>query len=167
MGRVTKIETLNLQSMAIDLKAKGMTDIKIGQALTKKAGTPISKDIVYNFFKGRAKAKAQVVEKKDKLTSKLVEAEINTIEECMKCIKDLQDVFDKAMDDGDLRAAILATGEKWKGIDIINKVLGKYQNLPNPINITKNTVFVSLDQRVKEYEKYFTEIEGNIDGDSA
>lgn len=45
MGRVTKIETLNLQSMAIDLKAKGMTDIKIGQALTKKAGTPISKDI--------------------------------------------------------------------------------------------------------------------------
>ena len=103
----------------------------------------------------------------DKLKTKIVEAEINTIEECMKCLADLQEVFDRAMDEGDLRAAIMATGEKWKGIDIINKVLGKYQNLPEMVSVTNNTVYVSLDQKVKEYEKYFTELESSTNGDSA
>lgn len=166
MGRATRVETLNLQTFAMDLKAKGLSDAKIAVALAKRSGQPVTRDAVNSFFRKKNAAKVEVVEKSDKLKKKLVEAEINTIQECLKCLADLQLVFDKAIEDGDLRAAILATGEKWKGIDIINKVLGKYQNLPNPITINQNTVFVSMDEKVKEYEAYFTEIEGTVSSDS-
>ena len=162
-----KIQVLNLSDKAIKLRAEGLSFRQISTELTKRAKQPITYHVVQKFFSKREHDAIEVVGKSDKLKTKIVEAEINTIEECMKCLADLQEVFDRAMDEGDLRAAILATGEKWKGIDIINKVLGKYQNLPEMVSVTNNTVYVSLDQKVKEYEKYFTELESSTNGDSA
>ena len=162
-----KIQVLNLSDKAVQLRAEGLSFIQISTELTKRANQPITYHVVQKFFSKREHDAIEVVGKSDKLKTKIVEAEINTIQECMKCLADLQEVFDRAMDEGDLRAAILATGEKWKGIDIINKVLGKYQNLPEMVSVTNNTVYVSLDQKVKEYEKYFTELESSTNGDSA
>ena len=162
-----KIQVLNLSDKAIKLRAEGLSFRQISTELTKRAKQPITYHVVQKFFSKREHDAIEVVGKSDKLKTKIVEAEINTIQECMKCLADLQEVFDRAMDEGDLRAAILATGEKWKGIDIINKVLGKYQNLPEMVSVTNNTVYVSLDQKVKEYEKYFTELESSTNGDSA
>ena len=160
-----KIQVLNLSDKAIKLRAEGLSFRQISTELTKRAKQPITYHVVQKFFSKREHDAIEVVGKSDKLKTKIVEAEINTIQECMKCLADLQEVFDRAMDEGDLRAAILATGEKWKGIDIINKVLGKYQNLPEMVSVTNNTVYVSLDQKVKEYEKYFTELESNAHSD--
>ena len=162
-----KIQVLNLSDKAVQLRAEGLSFRQISTELTKRAKQPITYHVVQKFFSKREHDAIEVVGKSDKLKTKIVEAEINTIQECMKCLADLQEVFDRAMDEGDLRAAILATGEKWKGIDIINKVLGKYQNLPEMVSVTNNTVYVSLDQKVKEYEKYFTELESSTNGDSA
>ena len=162
-----KIQVLNLSDKAVQLRAEGLSFRQISTELTKRAKQPITYHVVQKFFSKREHDAIEVVGKSDKLKTKIVEAEINTIEECMKCLADLQEVFDRAMEEGDLRAAILATGEKWKGIDIINKVLGKYQNLPEMVSVTNNTVYVSLDQKVKEYEKYFTELESSTNGDSA
>lgn len=160
-----KIQVLNLSDKAVQLRAEGLSFRQISKELTKRAKQPITYHVVQKFFSKREHDAIEVVGKSDKLKTKIVEAEINTIQECMKCLADLQEVFDRAMDEGDLRAAIMATGEKWKGIDIINKVLGKYQNLPEMVSVTNNTVYVSLDQKVKEYEKYFTELESNARGD--
>lgn len=164
----TRIEILGLQNKAIELRTVNKLSYRqISEKLSKQTGEDISYSVVQRFFSIKEHDAVEVAAKSDKLKSKIVDAEINTIQECMKCLADLQLVFDRALDDGDLRAAIMATGEKWKGIDIINKVLGKYQNLPDMVNnVTNNNVFVSIDQRVKEYEKYYTEIEGNIDSDS-
>ena len=162
-----KTQVLNLSDKAVQLRAEGLSFRQISTELTKRAKQPITYHVVQKFFSKREHDAIEVVGKSDKLKTKIVEAEINTIQECMKCLADLQEVFDRAMDEGDLRAAILATGEKWKGIDIINKVLGKYQNLPEMVSVTNNTVYVSLDQKVKEYEKYFTELESSTNGDSA
>ena len=162
-----KIQVLNLSDKAVQLRTEGLSFRQISKELTKRAKQPITYHVVQKFFSKREHDAIEVVGKSDKLKTKIVEAEINTIQECMKCLADLQEVFDRAMDEGDLRAAILATGEKWKGIDIINKVLGKYQNLPEMVSVTNNTVYVSLDQKVKEYEKYFTELESSTNGDSA
>ena len=159
MPLANKIQVLNLSDKAVQLRAEGLSFRQISKELTKRAKQPITYHVVQKFFSKREHDAIEVVGKSDKLKTKIVEAEINTIQECMKCLSDLQDVFDRAMEEGDLRAAILATGEKWKGIDIINKVLGKYQNLPDMVSVTNNTVYVSLDQKVKEYEKYFTELE--------
>lgn len=163
----TRIEILGLQNKAIELRTVNKLSYRqIAKELTKFSGEKISFDIVRRFFALKEHDAVEVAAKSDKLKSKIVDAEINTIQECMKCLADLQLVFDQALENGDLRAAIMATGEKWKGIDIINKVLGKYQNLPDMVNnVTQNNVFVSIDQKVKEYEKYYTEIEGNIDSD--
>lgn len=165
----TKIEMLDLQNKAIELRTVNKLSYRqIAKELTEFSGEKITFDIVRRFFALKEHDAVEVAAKSDKLKSKIVDAEINTIQECMKCLADLQRVFDQALENGDLRAAIMATGEKWKGIDIINKALGKYQNLPDMVNnVTQNNVFVSIDQKVKEYEKYFTEIEGNIDSDCA
>jgi hypothetical protein len=162
-----KIQVLNLSDKAVQLRAEGLSFRQISTELTKRARQPITYHVVQKFFSKREHDAIEVVGKSDKLKTKIVEAEINTIEECMKCLADLQDVFDRAMEEGDLRAAILATGEKWKGIDIINKVLGKYQNLPEMVSVTNNTVYVSLDQKVKEYEKYFTELESSTHSENS
>ena len=123
--------------------------------------------MVRNFFVYRDRDAVEVAAKSDKLAAKIVETELDTVNECMKNLQDCQKVFDKAFKDGDMRAAILAIAERWKGIDMINKVLGKYKNLPELVNnVSQTNVFVSIDQKVKEYEKYFTEIESNIDSNS-
>lgn len=164
----TRIEVLNLQNKAIELRTVNKLSYRqIADELSKRSGEKITFSVVRRYFALKERDAVEVAAKSDKLKSKIVDAEINTIQECMKCLADLQLVFDQALENGDLRAAIMATGEKWKGIDIINKVLGKYQNLPDMVNnVTQNNVFVSIDQKVKEYEKYYTEIEGNIGSDS-
>jgi hypothetical protein len=165
----TKIEVLNLQNKAIELRTVNKLSYqKIAEKLTKYSGQTITYDVVRRFFALKEKDAVEVAAKSDKLTSKIVETELDTVNECMKNLQDCQKVFDKAFTDGDMRAAILAIAERWKGIDMINKVLGKYKNLPELVNnVSQANVFVSIDQKVKEYEKYFTEIESDIDSDSA
>jgi hypothetical protein len=88
---------------------------------------------VQRFFASREKDKQIAVAKSDKLKAKVAEAEINTIDEAMACIDELKGICKDAKEERDYRTAIQAIDKIFAGLDIINKVLGKYQTAPQNI----------------------------------
>ena len=126
-----KIIRLNLQSQASDLKAAGKSLREISKILTYESGNSISYPSVMRYFEAVDRAKVEVVDKSDKLKTRLVEAEIDTINETMQCIKVLKGICQDAKAVGDLRTCILAIDSIYKGLDMLNKILGKYQAATN------------------------------------
>jgi len=129
----TKIEVLNLQNKAIELRTVNKLSYqKIAEKLTKYSGQTITYDVVRRFFALKEKDAVEVAGKSDKLKAKLVEGEINTIQGCVDCIEQLKDICKKCKEEGDYRGAIQAIDKIYPALDMLNKVLGKYQNLPAP-----------------------------------
>ena len=127
-----KIQVLNLSDKAVQLRAEGLSFRQISKELTKRAKQPITYHVVQKFFSKREHDAIEVVGKSDKLKAKIVEGEINTIQGCVDCIEELKDICKKCKDEGDYRAAIMAIDKIYPALDMLNKVLGKYNNLPAP-----------------------------------
>jgi hypothetical protein len=125
-----KIIRYNLETRATQLKAERKSYRDIAKILSEESGKTISNTSVQRYFEAKDQAKAHAVEKSDKLKAKVAEAEINTITEAMACVDKLKDICEAAMEGGDHRTAILAVKEIYTGLDIVNKVLGKYQSAP-------------------------------------
>lgn len=139
---INKITKLDLESRAIALKGKDMSYSEIAAALSNESNEVITFSSVQRFFASRDKAKAQAVEKSDKLKAKVAEAEINTIEEAMYCITTLKEICEDAKKSKDYKTAMQAIDRVYPALDIINKILGKYQTSPqNQFNFTE----VNLD----------------------
>ena len=139
----TQIEKLGLQNKAIELRAT-MSFREVAKGLSKHSGKNITYDMVRNFFTYRDRDAVEVAAKQDKLKAKLVEGEINTIQGCVDCIDELKDICKKCKEEGDYRGAIQAIDKIYPALDMLNKVLGKYQNLPAPnvnffVNSAPNT----------------------------
>lgn len=125
-----KVVSLSLESRAITLRSNSKTYREIAEVLSEESKQQISHSAVKRYFDSREQAKIQAVEKSDKLQAKVAEAEINTITEAMACIDELKKICKSAQDEGDNRTAIQAIDKIYTGLDIINKVLGKYQSAP-------------------------------------
>lgn len=125
-----KIVRYCLQSRASQLKAEKKSYRDISKILSKESGQPISNTSVQRYFEAMDQAKVEVVEKSDKLKAKILEAEFNTVSGCVTCIEDLQQICTLAKESGDLKTAILAIDSIYKGLDMLNKILGKYQTGP-------------------------------------
>ena len=126
-----KIVRYCLQSRVSQLKAEGKSYREIATIITKESGHNVSNTSVQRYFEAMDQAKVEVVEKSYKLKAKLVEAELDTVDGCVACIKDLQDICAAAKESGDLKTAILAIDSIYKGLDMLNKILGKYQSSQN------------------------------------
>lgn len=122
-----KIVRYCLQSRVSQLRAEGKSYREIATIITKESGHNVSNTSVQRYFEATDQAKVEVVEKSDRLKAKLVEAEFNTVSGCVTCIEDLQKICAAAKESGDLRTAILAIDSIYKGLDMLNKILGKYQ----------------------------------------
>lgn len=122
-----KIVSLDLESRAIELKSQGRTFRDIASVLSEESKHEISHSSVKRFFDANDRAMVRVVEKTDKLKARVAEAEINTIDEVMECIDELKKICKAAQKDGDNRTAVLAVDKIFTGLDIVNKVLGKYK----------------------------------------
>lgn len=147
---VNKIIKFNLESRTIELRGtigneRSFADI--AKILSDESKEDISQSSVQRFFASREQAKVQAVEKSDKLKAKVAEAEINTIDEAMACVDELKDICDKAKKAGDYRTAIQAIDKIFAGLDIVNKVLGKYQTSPqNVFNFNEVNIDATRDK---------------------
>ena len=126
---INKIVKQGVESRAVLLYEKYKSYDKVAKGLSEVLGEPITKSTVQRYFATRDQEKQRAVEKSDQLKAKIAEAEINTVQGCLKCIEDLQDICKDAKEAGDLKTAILAIDSIYKGLDMLNKVLGKYQTL--------------------------------------
>lgn len=127
---INKIIKLNLESRAIELRGEDKSFAIIAKMLSDESKEKINESSVQRFFAARDQAVVQAVEKSDKLKAKVAEAEINTIDEAMACVDELKDICERAKEAGDYRTAIQAIDKIFAGLDIVNKVLGKYQATP-------------------------------------
>ena len=105
---------------------------EVAEGLTGHCGQTITYEMVRNFFVYRDRDAVEVAAKSDELKAKLVEGEINTIQGCVDCIEELKDICKKCKKEKDYRGAIMAIDKIYPALDMLNKVLGKYQNLPAP-----------------------------------
>jgi hypothetical protein len=104
---------------------------------------------VQRFFASKEQAKVQAVEKSDILKARVAEAEINTIDEAMACVDELKDICSLAKEEGDLKTAVQAIDKIFTGLDIVNKVLGKYQTSPqNVFNFNEVNIDATRDKVV-------------------
>ncbi|WP_094226937.1 hypothetical protein [Methanolobus psychrotolerans] len=122
-----KIIKFNLETRAVDLQEKKKPYAEIAELLSSESGEDITQSSVQRFFASREKEKQIAVAKSDKLKARVAEAEINTIDEAMACIGELKDICSQAKEEGDFRTAIQAIDKIYTGLDIVNKVLGKYK----------------------------------------
>jgi gas vesicle protein len=141
MVKINKLVKLGVESRAVELRGQDKSHSVIAKILSKETKETITTSSVQRFFASREQAKTQAVEKSDKLKAKVAEAEINTIDEAMTCIEEFKDICKLAKEEGDLKTAIQALEKVYTGLDIINKVLGKYQTAPQmQFNLTEVNV---------------------------
>lgn len=121
-----KVVQFGLESRAIALKSQDKTFREIASTLTEESKQNISYSSVKRYFDFCETAAIQAVEKSDQLKAKVAEAEINTINECLNCITELKDICGVAKKAGNTKDAIQAIDKIYTGLDMLNKVLGKY-----------------------------------------
>jgi hypothetical protein len=138
---INKIIKLNLESRAIELRGEDKSFAIIAKMLSDESKEKINESSVQRFFAARDQAVVQAVEKSDKLKAKVAEAEINTIDEAMKTVEELREISKLAKDAGDYRTAAIALDKVYTGLDIVNKVLGKYKVTMPDGNAGVNVVF--------------------------
>jgi hypothetical protein len=90
--KTNNIVKLNLETRAKDLRAGGKSHADIAKVLSQENKAVITKDSVQRYFLVNEKAVAQVIEKSNKLTAKIAEAEISTIEQRIQVIDGLLDL---------------------------------------------------------------------------
>lgn len=128
---INKINKYGLESKAVALKKDDKSFTEIARILSLDSKRQISESSVQRFFASLDSDKREAVQKSDKLKTKLVEAEINTLQEALEAIEVLKDICQEAKLTGDLKTAILAVEGIYKGLDMINKLLNKYQTTTN------------------------------------
>jgi len=77
--KINNIVKLNLETQAKDLRAGGKSHVANAKVLSQENNITITKDSVQRYFLADTGAKAEVIERSDKLKKKMVDAEISTI----------------------------------------------------------------------------------------
>ncbi|MCK9333659.1 MAG: hypothetical protein M0Q19_10910 [Candidatus Cloacimonetes bacterium] len=157
MSAVNKIIRYNLEQRARELNENGASLRDIADTLTREANTEINKNSVHNFLKSDTKTTAELIEKKSVLKTKVVEAEISTIEQRKQVIDGLLGIATNAENE---HTRVLAFKEANNALDSLDKRLGKLsvnqgQTVINPggtlINVTNNNL--TLKDKIQRYKE--------------
>lgn len=140
---ISNIVKYNLETRAKDLKYNQKSHQEIADILSDESDQKITKSAVTRYFEANKTKNAQLIEKNEKLQSKIIETEVETINRRLKSIDHL---WNKIQDSEDLHEIAYATKVYNESIDGVAKELGKF---PNPgIHIdnskTENTLNVVL-----------------------
>jgi len=133
--KINTIVKLNLETRTKDLRAEGKSQEEIGDILSKETGQQITKHVISRYFLADDRAKAQVIEKSNKLKAKVADAEINTITKRVEIIDKFLEIAEQAQLEGDFKAAILALRGATEAQDSLDERLGKLKPVSNTNNI--------------------------------
>ena len=157
MSAVNKIIRYNLEQRARELNENGASLRDIADTLTREANTEINKNSVHNFLKSDTKTTAELIEKKSVLKTKVVEAEISTIEQRKQVIDGLLGLAQRAENE---HTRVVAFKEANNALDSLDKRLGKLsvnqgQTVIKPggtlINVTNNNL--TLKDKIQRYKE--------------
>jgi multidrug efflux pump subunit AcrA (membrane-fusion protein) len=128
---ISIIIRLNLESRAKLLRVEGKTFDEIADILSKESKEIVSRHAVSRYFQKNDYAVAQVVECSNKLQTKVIEADIDTIQKRLSDIDFLLELAEQARDEGDLRTAIMSMRERTNALNCLDTRLGKMKPVTN------------------------------------
>jgi len=137
--KINNIVKLNLETRVKDLRAGGRSFAAIAKVLSQENKITITKDSVQRYFLTDTDAKAQVIERSDKLKKKMVDAEINTINQRMEVILSLIEIGAEARLEGDRRGAVLALRAATDALHKLDERLGILNPANTLIQINNNS----------------------------
>src|SRR5665647_1593056 len=137
--KINNIVKLNLETRAKDLRANGKSFAAIAKVLSHENKITITKDSVQRYFLADTDAKAQVIERSDKLKKKIVDAEISTINQRMDVILSLIEIGAEARFEGDRRGAVLALRAATDALHKLDERLGILNPSNTLIQINNNS----------------------------
>ena len=137
--KINNIVKLNLETRAKDLRANGKSFAAIAKVLSHENKITITKDSVQRYFLADTDAKAQVIERSDKLKKKIVDAEISTINQRMEVILSLIEIGAEARLEGDRRGAVLALRAATDALHKLDEHLGILNPSNTLIQINNNS----------------------------
>ena len=137
--KINNIVKLNLETRAKDLRAGGRSFAAIAKVLSQETKITITKDSVQRYLLADTDAKAQVIERSDKLKKKMVDAEINTINQRMEVILSLIEIGAEARLEGDRRGAVLALRAATDALHKLDERLGILNPANTLIQINNNS----------------------------
>jgi carbamoylphosphate synthase small subunit len=132
--KINNIVKLDLETRAKDLRAAGKSHAEIAKVLSEENKVTITKDSVQRYFSSDNNAKAQVIEKQDKLKAKVIDADINTIGKRVQIIDFLLKIAVDMHRQGESKTAVLALRAATEAQDSLDQRLGKLKG-PQPTNI--------------------------------
>jgi hypothetical protein len=136
--KINNIVKLNLETQAKDLRAGGKSHAAIAKVLSQENNITITKDSVQRYFLADTGAKAEVIERSDKLKKKMVDAEISTINQRLEVILSLIAIGAEARADGDRRGAVLALRAATDALHKLDERLGILHPSNTLIQINNN-----------------------------
>jgi len=139
MVKINTIVKLNLETRTKNLRAEGKSQEEIAVILSEETGQQITKHTVSRYFLADMDAKAEVIERSDKLKIKVCEAELNTINQRMSVIMSLIEIGAEARLEGDRRGAVLALKTATEALHLLNQRLGKLTPNNTLIQINNNS----------------------------
>jgi hypothetical protein len=149
MPPLNKIIEHNLESRVIELQKQEIPIRKIASILSDEIGQTITKSMVFTFLKSDVKVKTEIIEKKDELKLKVVEAEISTINYRKDVIFGLLNLASTAENEHARVQAYKAANE---ALDSLDKRLGKVSPETNTvINITQNNL--TIKEKIQRYRE--------------
>lgn len=129
---ISNIVKYNLETRAKDLKANQKSHQEIAKILSDESDQKITKSTVTRYFEANKTKTAQLIEKREKLQSKIIDTEVETINRRLKSIDHL---WYKIEDSEDLHEIAYATKVYNEAIDGLAKELGKYPVSQNGVTI--------------------------------
>lgn len=154
---LNKIVELNLGSKAKELKEQNKGEVEIARILSECAGKTVTRSSVHRYFEALDRASNHLIEKKETLQAKVIEAEIDTISRRNKIFERLERIADKAEAEGIDKTVIEALKTQLAALDSLDKRLGKFAPEKKDVNLTGAAVVFYLPENKRDNQK---EIEG-------
>jgi len=123
---INKIVELGLQQRTKELREKNKSVREIAAVLTEESKQEISYQSVQRYFSAEKRQHKDLIEKKENLQAKVVEAEIDTITRRHKIFDRLERIADKAEKDGIDKTVIEALKVQISALDSLDKRLGRF-----------------------------------------
>jgi AcrR family transcriptional regulator len=128
MPPTNKLVKLGLESKAIDLYKQKLSLSQIADTLSNESGENITKGMVFTYFKSDVRFQTELLETQTQLQTKVIEAEISTIEDREQIIRGLIRLAQTA---GDERARVMAYKHATEALDSLDRRIGKLSGNPN------------------------------------
>lgn len=141
---INKIIKLGLEGRVNGLK-ENHSEREIASLLSTESNQKITQSCVHRYLALQERTHKDLIEKKENLQAKIIEAEIDTIAKRNKIVERLERIADKAEEQGISKTVIEALKIQIAALDSLDKRLGRFTESKNEQTVINIIVSNEVD----------------------